>query len=104
MPMNAPLHAQLKQRRAAVNAHGYVRTTHPDGGRILEHRYVMEKHLGRKLLQDEMIHHRNGIKTDNRLENLELTTRANHLRNLHPRQFKVCPTCGSKQFRHSNAG
>lgn len=55
-----------------LNNDGYVVFRYAKGKTRLEHRYVMEQKLGRELYEDENVHHINGIKTDNRLENLEL--------------------------------
>lgn len=85
-----------------ITTKGYIAVRLPDhpmatrDGYVLKHRLVMAKHLGRMLTGDEVVHHKNGVKDDNRLRNLELLTKPAHDRKSgstrrHP---IVCPFCG----------
>lgn len=70
------LKRQLKPpppRSVWVNSHGYLKTWCDDRKKSVGvHRLVMEEYLGRHLVDDENVHHRNGTRSDNRLSNLEL--------------------------------
>lgn len=70
--------------------------TRVDGKDISTHRHVMEQHLGRKLLTDELVHHKNGNRHDNRIEDLEVTTHKTHSQRHNQRypRTKVCEVCG----------
>jgi len=57
----------------------------PDGSTIDEHRHVMQEHLGRKLTRNEVVHHINDRPRDNRIENLQLMSRAEHAQLHHGR-------------------
>lgn len=61
------------KQNGSVTVQGY-RSITVCGARVMEHRHVMEQHIGRRLFADEFVHHVNGVKTDNRLDNLELWT------------------------------
>lgn len=52
-------------------SHGYI-LIQRNGRRISEHRWVVEESLGRELHPFENVHHKNGVRHDNRLENLEI--------------------------------
>ena len=54
-----------------------------DRGRVYEHRLVIAQDIGRGLSSSEEVHHLNGDKHDNRLSNLQLTSKGEHIRAHH---------------------
>ena len=83
------------QYKGRMDAQGYIyiySSTHPYRDRnkhIFEHRLVVEKCIGRYLKPSEKVHHINGIKSDNRIENLMIVA------NPHLGEVK-CPYCSEK--------
>jgi len=98
--------------RVANHGYFYVRVSgHPNvtsTGYVYEHRFVMELHLGRFLHNGEVIHHKNKNRQDNRLQNLELTTKSEHAQH-HGKDATVarpdlrCEACG-KRFKRKLRG
>jgi hypothetical protein len=85
------------------NLEGYLACTvkYEDGTRrtVLQHREIMEAHIGRRLKRWEVVHHRDEDKRNNSLDNLELTTRPEHSRHHRPEIEYVeleCGLCGTQ--------
>ena len=88
--------AQYAVVSRVVRYDGYVQIT-GGGQNVLEHRLVMSRHLGRPLRASEHVHHKNGDRADNRLENLELLDIVEHAKEHAPQKQPdkwVQVTCG----------
>lgn len=104
-------HPRYKAEGHVDYSTGYVVIARPDGGKALEHRYVMECHLGRPLRSDEHVHHINENKRDNRIENLQIVDAAKHQR-IHrtlpagrwSRDYERCIVCGTDERRYGGHG
>lgn len=92
-----------------INSQGYVAYSKKDGRKsVLQHRFFVEQSIGRPLLAHEVVHHKNGIKTDNRLENLELeTVFTHHLQHALGRwakHYDQCNRCSTNIVPHQAKG
>jgi hypothetical protein len=69
--------------------------TKVNGKKYRLHRWLVEQHLGRPLLKTDLVHQKNGNKRDNRLENLEIVSPAQHgLEHTRHAITKPCGVCG----------
>ena len=87
----------IAQATGSTSSSGY-RLVSVGGRQIKGHRLVVEDFLGRRLAPTEHVHHKNGIKTDNRPENLEIISQSNHGRLHHPPTRPLttdCVICGT---------
>ena len=89
---------------------GYILLYHPESpmadckGYVLEHRFIVAKYIGRSLTKEDIVHHINGKKSENNIENLYLTNRRDHIYDhfpvKHTKHFKdfvsiiTCAGCG----------
>lgn len=76
-------------------------------GYVLLHRLLIENYLGRQLESNEIVHHINHDKKDNRIENLEVMDKIAHLKyhsSLNPRKTVslVCPECNKEFVKYKN--
>lgn len=79
------------------------KTVKRGGKTVLLHRWMMSEHLGRPLRPDEEVHHKNGERWDNRIDNFEVRTTVDHQAIHHPPIHPVekdCVICGTRFTPH----
>lgn len=81
-----------------IDEKGYVRIYIGNKQYKTEHRVVVEQYLGRTLAKDEHVHHKNGYRNDNRLENLEILSRQEHGK-LHGKDAVLSPLHPNNKLR-----
>lgn len=92
-----------------IDKDGYIVLVFAGGKKKPEHRHLMELHLGRALTPNEVVHHRNEEKMDNRIENLQVMTRAEHA-SYHGKMtrwshdYDCCVVCHTTERKHDGHG
>jgi|688.fasta_scaffold404328_2 hypothetical protein len=100
---------KIHDNRTLIYTPNHPYPSHSGGSHVLRYRLVMENHLGRYLLPNEIIHHKNGDCTGDSIENLEVMTQSQHA-TLHKtcgqwsRKHKNCIQCGTTSCKHVRHG
>lgn len=88
------LFSKLFDKSPGSNKYKWIKI---NGRVVREHTYLIEQKIGRRLNKNECVHHKNGIRYDNRDENLELLLRSNHTNNKKAERIKLnCPVCNKE--------
>lgn len=76
------LHKSGHEKKRSDGYIGVYYPDHPDAnkdGYVMKHRLIMEQKIGRRLKNNEVVHHKNHNRSDNRIDNLELMTASEHM-------------------------